>query len=167
MSSYHYLFFFFLNDPPTTEIYPLSLHDALPIFRQERRDLIDHQAGGHPVRVPYGSGDAGRTERPMARGSRIGVARVAVVVAPRRRAATAVRARVEIVEAVRLDHLEAVDRPAVHGVVVVEVVLGNLRRVHVIDQQPTAAGGGGVWALVPNLAVVLKHRRIGLHRLTI
>src|SRR2546430_16017104 len=25
------LFFFFLNDPPTTEIYPLSLHDALPI----------------------------------------------------------------------------------------------------------------------------------------
>src|SRR3954463_9212419 len=24
-------FFFFLNDPPTTEIYPLSLHDALPI----------------------------------------------------------------------------------------------------------------------------------------
>src|SRR5438046_9511588 len=26
-----YLFFFF-NDPPTTEIYTLSLHDALPIF---------------------------------------------------------------------------------------------------------------------------------------
>src|SRR5256885_7819532 len=25
------LFFFFLNDPATTEIYPLSLHDALPI----------------------------------------------------------------------------------------------------------------------------------------
>src|SRR2546427_8355568 len=25
------LFFFFLNDPPTTEISPLSLHDALPI----------------------------------------------------------------------------------------------------------------------------------------
>src|SRR2546430_12322234 len=24
-------FFFFLNDPATTEIYPLSLHDALPI----------------------------------------------------------------------------------------------------------------------------------------
>src|SRR2546429_9946936 len=23
--------FFFLNDPPPTEIYPLSLHDALPI----------------------------------------------------------------------------------------------------------------------------------------
>src|SRR2546421_902367 len=26
-----YLFFFFFNDPPTPEIYPLSLHDALPI----------------------------------------------------------------------------------------------------------------------------------------
>src|SRR2546422_7398004 len=26
-------FFFFFNDPPTPEIYPLSLHDALPISR--------------------------------------------------------------------------------------------------------------------------------------
>src|SRR5205085_11367156 len=26
-----HLFFFFFNDPPTTEIYTLSLHDALPI----------------------------------------------------------------------------------------------------------------------------------------
>src|SRR2546430_13870911 len=27
-----YLFFFFFNDPATTEIYPFSLHDALPIY---------------------------------------------------------------------------------------------------------------------------------------
>src|SRR5438874_13828773 len=27
----HVLFFFFFNDPATTEIYTLSLHDALPI----------------------------------------------------------------------------------------------------------------------------------------
>src|SRR2546427_13269255 len=27
----HCLFFFFFNDTATTEIYPLSLHDALPI----------------------------------------------------------------------------------------------------------------------------------------
>src|SRR5205809_3407957 len=27
------LFFFFFNDPPTTDIYTLSLHDALPISR--------------------------------------------------------------------------------------------------------------------------------------
>src|SRR2546429_5471835 len=43
--------FFFFNDPATTEIYPLSLHDALPIFlfphlrhflRRVRRDLLVH-----------------------------------------------------------------------------------------------------------------------------
>src|SRR2546425_9072717 len=28
-----FLFFFFLNDPAPTEISPLSLHDALPIFK--------------------------------------------------------------------------------------------------------------------------------------
>src|SRR5437762_11681647 len=28
--------FFFFNDPATTEIYTLSLHDALPIFSAER-----------------------------------------------------------------------------------------------------------------------------------
>src|SRR5437899_8767354 len=34
MLSLHYfcLLFFFFNDPATTEIYTLSLHDALPIF---------------------------------------------------------------------------------------------------------------------------------------
>src|SRR2546422_7156299 len=30
-------FFFFFNDTATTEIYTLSLHDALPISREERR----------------------------------------------------------------------------------------------------------------------------------
>src|SRR6476620_12095451 len=30
------LFFFFFNDTATTEIYTLSLHDALPIFRPAR-----------------------------------------------------------------------------------------------------------------------------------
>src|SRR5204863_9867256 len=29
---YHFRFFFFFNDTSTTEIYTLSLHDALPIF---------------------------------------------------------------------------------------------------------------------------------------
>src|SRR3989475_4582051 len=31
-----YLYFFFFNDTATTEIYTLSLHDALPIYRQSR-----------------------------------------------------------------------------------------------------------------------------------
>ena len=29
------MIFFFFNDPATTEIYPLSLHDALPIWANE------------------------------------------------------------------------------------------------------------------------------------
>src|SRR2546430_2785591 len=42
--------FFFLNDPPTTEIYTLSLHDALPICpgppgsRVQREQLREQQA---------------------------------------------------------------------------------------------------------------------------
>src|SRR3989454_7648064 len=33
------LFFFFFNDTATTEIYTLSLHDALPIYRGRRLGL--------------------------------------------------------------------------------------------------------------------------------
>src|SRR5258705_10113821 len=33
---YFFFFFFFFNDTATTEIYTLSLHDALPIFQHER-----------------------------------------------------------------------------------------------------------------------------------
>src|SRR2546430_12572280 len=36
------IFFFFFNDTATTEIYTLSLHDALPIF-----DAPDAEAAGH------------------------------------------------------------------------------------------------------------------------
>src|ERR1051326_1262134 len=37
MASFFFLFFFFFfNDPATTEIYTLSLHDALPIYGEER-----------------------------------------------------------------------------------------------------------------------------------
>src|SRR5688572_32170413 len=31
-TSFSFIFFFFFNDTATTEIYTLSLHDALPIF---------------------------------------------------------------------------------------------------------------------------------------
>src|SRR2546422_4316026 len=37
----HLGFLFFFNDTATTEIYTLSLHDALPIYgRRRRRDLL-------------------------------------------------------------------------------------------------------------------------------
>src|SRR5258705_4112722 len=42
-------FFFFFNDTATTEIYPLSLHDALPI---SAGGLRLSPAGGADLRVP-------------------------------------------------------------------------------------------------------------------
>src|SRR5258707_2554551 len=35
MATLSFLFFFFFNDTATTEIYTLSLHDALPILRED------------------------------------------------------------------------------------------------------------------------------------
>src|SRR5260370_28454175 len=35
--------FFFFNDTATTEIYTLSLHDALPIYRQVRQGRADRE----------------------------------------------------------------------------------------------------------------------------
>src|SRR6202035_6110864 len=36
-----FFFFFFLNDPAPTEIYPLPLHDALPISLWKRFDPLE------------------------------------------------------------------------------------------------------------------------------
>src|SRR2546421_13119869 len=44
-------FFFFFNDTAPTEIYPLSLHDALPIWRRARR--VARDAG--PARLCRGA----------------------------------------------------------------------------------------------------------------
>src|SRR2546421_5827370 len=41
------LFFFFFNDTATTEIYTLSLHDALPIYENRRHH--SRERVGHPV----------------------------------------------------------------------------------------------------------------------
>src|SRR5256885_11796493 len=51
-------FFFFFNDTATTEIYTLSLHDALPISR------------GLPARVVGERRSAGRQPRHLAQGAR-------------------------------------------------------------------------------------------------
>src|SRR5258707_15879880 len=50
--------FFFFNDTATTEIYTLSLHDALPIYRLRR--LGSRPAGGPR---PVGRGRPGRRRR--------------------------------------------------------------------------------------------------------
>src|SRR6266850_5830093 len=52
-----YFFFFFFNDTATTEIYTLSLHDALPIsarmrFAPSRGSLIAHSASPRVRRRP-------------------------------------------------------------------------------------------------------------------
>src|SRR5258707_2218848 len=56
MYSIHYLifFFFFFNDTATTEIYTLSLHDALPIcprfsVRRQARAFPERRAGAFAV----------------------------------------------------------------------------------------------------------------------
>src|SRR2546428_9077030 len=47
--------FFFFNDTATTEIYTLSLHDALPISGREPHERIRRRDGSHrPVLQPQG-----------------------------------------------------------------------------------------------------------------
>src|SRR2546430_10594682 len=50
--TYTFSLFFFFNDTATTEIYTLSLHDALPIFhlRRARDDRL--VVGDQPLQVP-------------------------------------------------------------------------------------------------------------------
>src|SRR3989440_12265551 len=57
-----WFFFFFLNDPAPTEIYPLSLHDALPICRAS---ASAPSGSPHPPRPRRGS--RGRLGRPSLR----------------------------------------------------------------------------------------------------
>src|SRR5947209_19575213 len=51
-SSLSSFLFFFFNDPATTEIYTLSLHDALPIFTYDLRMAEAAALLGIPVRAP-------------------------------------------------------------------------------------------------------------------
>src|SRR6266699_7162524 len=47
LSHFFFFFFFFFNDTATTEIYTLSLHDALPICFHPSTDVIVHAAAVH------------------------------------------------------------------------------------------------------------------------
>src|SRR5688572_33152692 len=53
-------FFFFFNDTATTEIYTLSLHDALPIFPLEALDTDDLHGPPYVAAGPRGPGAADR-----------------------------------------------------------------------------------------------------------
>src|SRR3712207_7161169 len=65
------IIFFFFNDTATTEIYTLSLHDALPICR-ERTTLDPHHEGGLQVadRQRLGASRARRVAQRGGSGSR-------------------------------------------------------------------------------------------------
>src|SRR2546422_10346937 len=67
--------FFFFNDTATTEIYTLSLHDALPISRAGRAP------GGRPVHLPRRR-DA-RAPHRLARRDRGGERRLLLLSSPR------------------------------------------------------------------------------------
>src|SRR2546426_1118754 len=72
-----FYYFFFFNDTATTEIYPLSLHDALPISSQFK--LVSFPAAPdstpHPVKVnPRASfrvRSRGRAENPDRKSTRL------------------------------------------------------------------------------------------------
>src|SRR3989442_5969706 len=54
-------FFFFFNDTATTEIYTLSLHDALPIYAVQHRSTLraaQRRGRGHSARCRQGAGPA-------------------------------------------------------------------------------------------------------------
>src|SRR2546429_6536218 len=51
--------FFFFNDTATTEIYTLSLHDALPIFQLRQGEVRPH-GRGPPDRPPRSAGGGHR-----------------------------------------------------------------------------------------------------------
>src|SRR5439155_27012135 len=90
----HHLFFF--TDAPPTDIYTLSLHDALPIFARRAAARVDHRSrrrrGGPrlaaPLRGPHRSprergregGDSrrGRTRRRDRKSTRLNSSHVAI-----------------------------------------------------------------------------------------
>src|ERR1035437_4292594 len=92
-----YLFCFFFNDTATTEIYTLSLHDALPIWPRARSARrvphrtpgLSHRAGGGGARPREARRDSRHDSRSESRRSARGDAREAVPPPPRPRVRSA------------------------------------------------------------------------------
>src|SRR5436190_15414467 len=59
---------FFFNDPPTTEIYTLSLHDALPIYHSQMRLRALEQP--HGIVQPRGVGNKHRFSKQLPQAER-------------------------------------------------------------------------------------------------
>src|SRR3989337_3699217 len=63
------LLFFFFNDPATTEIYPLSLPDALPISIRERIEAYDGEGCAFGGAFKLANGDRKSTRLNSSNGS--------------------------------------------------------------------------------------------------
>src|SRR5207249_11553295 len=46
-----FILFFFIHDTPTTQIYTLSLHDALPISKGPNHQFCSHRIRLHPFKI--------------------------------------------------------------------------------------------------------------------
>src|SRR5690348_18201395 len=68
-SGYTIIFFFFFNAPPPTEIYTLSLHDALPIWFELRlvSSMPSLRSAGRSARPGFARAPPYRLERPPSR----------------------------------------------------------------------------------------------------
>src|SRR5258706_14388566 len=62
---YTALFFFFFNDTATTEIYTLSLHDALPISPSRWRSVVRTARSPTRARPPAPHPRTARSARPL------------------------------------------------------------------------------------------------------
>src|SRR2546423_11395136 len=62
MQNFSRLLFFFFNDTATTEIYTLSLHDALPIFQRDSRPFKPHLTVAR-IRTPHGARELATAHR--------------------------------------------------------------------------------------------------------
>src|SRR5256885_14734712 len=69
-----FLFFFFLNDPATPEIYPLPLHDALPIYSRaglpRQQVYRTFSAHARALSAPRWNVDGSRTKRHAGRAAK-------------------------------------------------------------------------------------------------
>src|SRR3989442_8801442 len=72
MKCYHCLFyFFFFNDTATTEIYTLSLHDALPIYQLDFREFPARHLEMHFIGLQIEKGRIHRSVSPWRDGARL------------------------------------------------------------------------------------------------
>src|SRR2546430_10171641 len=69
----HMFLFFFFNDTATTEIYTLSLHDALPIFGQGMGALLISPSG---ETVLFDDGNVKDCDKPVSYLQQLGVTKI-------------------------------------------------------------------------------------------